>query len=102
MFLDIIHRLVFIKKIVLFFPQNNTFRKLGSVFVLGENLLCWAQSIELIPISGDLKVSGDGKSIWLLCSWTLSIVLYLSKNRPVFFKTLRFGNWVLSPSSGKT
>jgi hypothetical protein len=29
----------------------------------------------------DLKVSGDG---WLLCSWTLSIVLSLSKKSPVF------------------
>jgi hypothetical protein len=32
----------------------------------------------------DLKVSGDGKSIWLLCSWTLSIVLSLSK-KPSYF-----------------
>jgi hypothetical protein len=35
--------------------------------------------------------------------WTLSIVLSLSKNRPVyFFKAQRFGDWILSPSSGKT
>jgi hypothetical protein len=39
----------------------------------------------------------------ILCFWTLSIVLSLSKNRPVyFFKTQRFGDWILSPSSGKT
>jgi hypothetical protein len=54
MFLDIIHRLVFIYKPSRFFPQNTTFRKLGSVSVLRQNLLCWAQSIELIPISGHL------------------------------------------------
>jgi hypothetical protein len=35
-FLDIIHRLVFVKKTVLFFPQNTTFRKLGSVSVLRQ------------------------------------------------------------------
>jgi hypothetical protein len=31
----------------------------------------------------------------MLCLWTLSIVLFLSK-------TQRFGDWILSPSSGKT
>jgi hypothetical protein len=30
--------------------------------------------------------------------WTLSIVLSLSKNRYLFFKTQRFGDWILSPS----
>jgi hypothetical protein len=31
------------------------------------------------------------------------IVLSLSKNRPVYFsKTQRFGDWILSPFSGKT
>jgi hypothetical protein len=31
----------------------------------------------------------------ILCFWTLSIVLFL-------FKKQRFGDWILSPSSGKT
>jgi hypothetical protein len=37
------------------------------------------------------------------CFWTLSIVLFLLKTwGPVLFKTHRFGDWILSPSSGKT
>jgi hypothetical protein len=35
----------------------------------------WVISYSQIFCSSDLKVSGDGKSRWLLCSWTLSIVL---------------------------
>jgi hypothetical protein len=31
----------------------------------------------------DLKVCDDGTLIQVLCSWTLSIVLSLTKNRPV-------------------
>jgi hypothetical protein len=42
----------------------------------------------------DVKVRNDGVLIQLLCFWTLSIVLFL-------FKTQRFGDWILSPSSGK-
>jgi hypothetical protein len=36
--------------------------------------------------------------------WTLSIVPFLSKNTPscFFVKTQLFGDWILSPSSGKT
>jgi hypothetical protein len=42
--------------------------------------------------------------VQILCFWTLSIVTALSKkHRPAyFFKTQRFGDWILSPSSGKT
>jgi hypothetical protein len=40
MFLDIIHCLVFI--------YNTKFRRLDSVSVFRQNLLCWAQSIELV------------------------------------------------------
>jgi hypothetical protein len=42
---------LYLKKTPVFFPENTAFRKLGSVSVLRQNLLCWAQSIELIPIS---------------------------------------------------
>jgi hypothetical protein len=40
----------------------------------------------------------------ILCFWTFSIVLSLSKNAVAFiFKTQqRFGDWILFPSSGKT
>jgi hypothetical protein len=37
--------------IVLFIFQNTTFQRLDSVFVFRLNLLSWAQSIELVPIS---------------------------------------------------
>jgi hypothetical protein len=52
----------------------------------------------------DLKVCDDGKSVQLLCSWTLSIVLFfffLSKC-PVYISKQRFGDWILSLSSRKT
>jgi hypothetical protein len=51
----------------------------------------------------DLKVCDDGTVVQILCSWTLSIFLPLSKTPSrLFFKILRFGDWILSPSSGKT
>jgi hypothetical protein len=41
--------------------------------------------------------------VQLLCSWTLSIVSSLSKMLScLYFKTQRFGDWILSPSLGKT
>jgi hypothetical protein len=49
------------KKTALFFPQNATFRKLGSVSVLRQNLLCWAQLTELIgPKCSVLRKKQDG------------------------------------------
>jgi hypothetical protein len=33
----------------------------------------------------DLKVCDNGTLIQVLCFWTLSIILSLSKNRPVYF-----------------
>jgi hypothetical protein len=45
MCLDVRHRPVFI--------QNTMFRRLDSVSVFRYNLLSWAQSVELAPISGD-------------------------------------------------
>jgi uncharacterized membrane protein YoaT (DUF817 family) len=35
------------------------------------------------------------ENVQILCFWTLSIILFL-------FKTQRLGDWLLSPSSGKT
>jgi hypothetical protein len=41
--------------------------------------------------------------VQILRIWTLSIVLSLPKTLAyLFFKTQRFGDWILSPSSGKT
>jgi hypothetical protein len=47
MFLDIIHRPVFIKNTILSILQNATFQRLESVSVFR------AQSVELVSISGD-------------------------------------------------
>jgi hypothetical protein len=44
-----------------------------------------------------------GTTEQILRSWTISIVLSLSNMTSCFsFKTQRFGDWILSPSSGKT
>jgi hypothetical protein len=53
--------------------------------------------------SEDVKVCDDGTLVHILCFWTLSVVLSLSKiSSCLFFKTQRFGDWILSPFSGKT
>jgi hypothetical protein len=39
------------KNTVLLILQNTMFRKLDSVSIFWENLLSWAQSVELVPIS---------------------------------------------------
>jgi hypothetical protein len=50
-----------------------------------------------------MQVCDDGTLVQRLCFWTLSIVLSLFKMSSCFsFKTQRFRNWILSPSSGKT
>jgi hypothetical protein len=46
---------LYLKTVLFFFPQNTTFRKLGSVSILRQNQLCWTQLIELIPISGGTR-----------------------------------------------
>jgi hypothetical protein len=44
-----------------------------------------------------------GMSVRILRFWTLSIDLFISKTPScLYFKTRRFGYWILSPSSGKT
>jgi hypothetical protein len=49
-----------------------------------------------------LKFCDDGTLVQILRFWTLSIVLSLFNTSLCFsFKTHRFGNWNLSPSSGK-
>jgi hypothetical protein len=58
-FLNIIHRLSLI--------TNTTFRRLGSVFVIMWNLLCWAQSTELVLISRQKRRSGQGIQNDLAC-----------------------------------
>jgi hypothetical protein len=41
----------------------------------------------------DLKICDDGTLVQILCCWTLSIVLSLSKNTVyLFLKTQRFGD----------
>jgi hypothetical protein len=49
--------------------------------------ILWTKEYTLIldrKFKYDLKVSGNCKSIWLLCSWTLSTVLSLSKKQDGF------------------
>jgi hypothetical protein len=49
----------------------------------------------------DLKFCDFGKLVQLLRSRTLSIVSSLSKmSSCLYFKTQRFGDWILSPTSG--
>jgi hypothetical protein len=50
----------------------------------------------------DRKVCDDGTLVQILCFWTLSIVISLSKTRSCLFFKTRFGDCILSPSSGKT
>jgi hypothetical protein len=49
------------------------------------------------------EVSEGNVKILRVYSWTLSVVLFLSKAPSLLcFKTQRFGDWILSPSSSKT
>jgi hypothetical protein len=58
----------------------------------------WSQILYL-----DLKVCDNGTLVQILRFWTLSIVLSLSKTPScLYFKTQRFGDWILSPSLVKT
>jgi hypothetical protein len=59
MCLDIIHRLVPSKKSI-------TFRRLDSVSVFRWHLLSWAQSIELVPISGQTQQPKKGNMLHLV------------------------------------
>jgi hypothetical protein len=46
------------------------------------------------------QTAGRSPLAQILCFWTLSIVLSSSKTPScLFFKTQRFGDWILSPSS---
>jgi hypothetical protein len=65
--------------------------------------LCSSRQIPGQQINYDLKICNDGTLVEILCFWTLSIALFLSKSPfSSHFKTQRFGDWILSPSSGKT
>jgi hypothetical protein len=62
---------------------------------------CWnKQKVENTGMPGyktpgeeqDLKLCDDSTSVQILCFWTLSVVLFLSKTPPcLYFKTQRFG-----------
>jgi hypothetical protein len=55
-----------------------------------------------LKIRYDLKVCDNGTLLHILGFLTLSIVLSLSKTSSCLsFKTERFGDWILSPSSRK-
>jgi hypothetical protein len=55
-----------------------------------------------MPKVDAMLVHGFILPVQILCFWTLSIILSLSKTLPVYFSKQRFGDWILSPSSGKT
>jgi hypothetical protein len=40
--------------------------------------------------------------VQILCFWTLSIILFLSKTSSCLYFKTHFGHWIVSPSSGKT
>jgi hypothetical protein len=51
----------------------------------------------------NLKVCDDGSLIQILRFWISFIHLFSSKTpSPMYLKTQRFGDWILSPSSVKT
>jgi hypothetical protein len=56
----------------------------------------------VIEKTSSLVIDSSKYLVQVLCFWTLSIVLSLSKTVLFIFKTQRFGDQILSPSSGKT
>jgi hypothetical protein len=54
MLLDIIHRPVFIWKHRSVYNSKHNVSETGFCLRLQKNLLSWAQSVELVPISGHL------------------------------------------------
>jgi hypothetical protein len=54
----------------------------------------------LLHIKEDLTAN---KPVQILCFWTLFMFLSLSKTLPcLYYKTQRFGDWILFPCLGKT
>jgi hypothetical protein len=81
MFLDIVHRPVFSKNTFLFISQNTTFRRLDFVSVFRSNLLSRAQSIELVPNSGDTCRRRQNPISETLCFEKISRTLFLDTDR---------------------
>jgi hypothetical protein len=80
------------------YSTNVLFRS-APVVVLGVHLLrlnvYWQNNQQYILTYRILLLYDLGHIIQILRFWTLSIVLFL-------FKTQRFGDWIVSPSLGKT
>jgi hypothetical protein len=94
------------KNTVLLIFQNTTFRRLDSVSVFRLNLLSWAQSIELVPISGPFSkhnVSETGFCLRLQAKPThLGPIDRAGPYLQIFFQRQCVGDWILSPSSGSS
>jgi hypothetical protein len=55
------------------------------------------------PLCGISTLGMQSNTVQILCFWTLCIVLFLSKTPSCLcLRTQRFGDWILSPSSGNT
>jgi hypothetical protein len=80
----------------------------NSLFAITQKLAyyCMRSCLNIITICWpQLKNKATRKhrqfQIRVLCFWTLSIVLFLSKTPSCFFYKQRFGDWIMSLSSVK-
>jgi hypothetical protein len=103
-FVEVASQFAFVKGrklLLLLLPSSTMVLKIAHLML--KEVLRWC----IVPYTSlpwyDLKVCDDGTLVQILHFWTLSIVLSLSKlSFCLSFKTQRFGDWILSPSSGKT
>jgi hypothetical protein len=71
----------------MFWTVGSTTRIQSPLIILQNRIMicyCSSQISQLCHI-WDLKVCDEGTLVQILCFWTLSMVLSLSKNRPVYF-----------------
>jgi hypothetical protein len=89
---------------ILGFHNNSTVRSLSQGTwwfpLYGPNICPLPIICKCLGFNYDLKVCDDGTLVQILCFWTLSIVLKTLFS--LYYKIQRLGDWILSPSSGKT
>jgi hypothetical protein len=67
-----------------------------SGWICSRERWVWNKSVRYFDSSSFVEMP----SFKLLCFWTLSSVLFLFKTVLFFVRAQRFGDWILSPSSG--